>query len=189
VRAIISVSDKTGVVQFAQGLSSLGIRIFSTGGTLRALALRVYARQFDALSAPTVDEVRAGAGREPRMLRALIVEDELLVAWHLEGLLEDLGHEVCAIAPSAAAALSSFRDFEPDLVLMDVNLGAGPGGVELAERLLNLRRVPLIFVTAYGDPDSRAAMAAAAPDSLVLSKPVSAADLGRGIEAVTGTRH
>jgi phosphoribosylaminoimidazolecarboxamide formyltransferase/IMP cyclohydrolase len=38
MRAIISVSDKTGVVEFAKGLSKLGFEIFSTGGTKKALA-------------------------------------------------------------------------------------------------------------------------------------------------------
>jgi phosphoribosylaminoimidazolecarboxamide formyltransferase/IMP cyclohydrolase len=37
VRAIISVSDKSGVVAFAQGLRELGIEIFSTGGTRKSL--------------------------------------------------------------------------------------------------------------------------------------------------------
>jgi len=37
VRAIISVSDKQGIVEFAQGLAELGAEIYSTGGTLRAL--------------------------------------------------------------------------------------------------------------------------------------------------------
>ena len=37
-RALLSVSDKTGVVDFARGLSELGIEIVSTGGTSRALA-------------------------------------------------------------------------------------------------------------------------------------------------------
>ena len=36
-RALISVSDKTGVVQFARGLSELGVEIISTGGTAQAL--------------------------------------------------------------------------------------------------------------------------------------------------------
>jgi len=35
--ALISVSDKTGVVEFAQGLEKLGWKILSTGGTFRAL--------------------------------------------------------------------------------------------------------------------------------------------------------
>ncbi len=36
-RALISVTDKTGVLEFAQGLRDLGVEIISTGGTARAL--------------------------------------------------------------------------------------------------------------------------------------------------------
>jgi phosphoribosylaminoimidazolecarboxamide formyltransferase/IMP cyclohydrolase len=36
-RALISVSDKTGVVDMAQGLTALGAEILSTGGTAKAL--------------------------------------------------------------------------------------------------------------------------------------------------------
>ncbi len=36
-RALISVTDKTGIVDFARGLSSLAIEIVSTGGTFRVL--------------------------------------------------------------------------------------------------------------------------------------------------------
>jgi phosphoribosylaminoimidazolecarboxamide formyltransferase/IMP cyclohydrolase len=36
-RALLSVSDKTGIVEFARGLAELGIEIVSTGGTSRAL--------------------------------------------------------------------------------------------------------------------------------------------------------
>lgn len=37
-RAMISVSDKTGIVGFAQGLLSLNVEIISTGGTARTLS-------------------------------------------------------------------------------------------------------------------------------------------------------
>ncbi|WP_078082820.1 bifunctional phosphoribosylaminoimidazolecarboxamide formyltransferase/IMP cyclohydrolase [Microbulbifer mangrovi] len=36
-RALISVSDKTGIVEFARELSSMGVEILSTGGTFRQL--------------------------------------------------------------------------------------------------------------------------------------------------------
>ncbi|MBF7682708.1 bifunctional phosphoribosylaminoimidazolecarboxamide formyltransferase/IMP cyclohydrolase [Acinetobacter sp. B5B] len=36
-RALISVSDKTGIVEFAQNLSDLGVEILSTGGTYKLL--------------------------------------------------------------------------------------------------------------------------------------------------------
>ena len=36
-RALVSVSDKTGVADFARGLAALGIEVLSTGGTATAL--------------------------------------------------------------------------------------------------------------------------------------------------------
>ena len=34
-RALVSVTDKTGVVDFAKGLEALGFEVVSTGGTLK----------------------------------------------------------------------------------------------------------------------------------------------------------
>ncbi len=36
-RALLSVSDKTGIVEFARGLEALGVKIISTGGTAKIL--------------------------------------------------------------------------------------------------------------------------------------------------------
>jgi len=36
-RALISVSDKTGIVEFAKSLANFGVEIISTGGTARTL--------------------------------------------------------------------------------------------------------------------------------------------------------
>ena len=38
MNALISISDKTGILEFAQALHALGIRLLSTGGTARLLA-------------------------------------------------------------------------------------------------------------------------------------------------------
>jgi phosphoribosylaminoimidazolecarboxamide formyltransferase / IMP cyclohydrolase len=38
MRAILSVSDKTGLIDFAKGLSARGVQLVSTGGTSKALA-------------------------------------------------------------------------------------------------------------------------------------------------------
>ena len=37
-RALLSVSDKTGLIEFAQGLARHGVELISTGGTRKALA-------------------------------------------------------------------------------------------------------------------------------------------------------
>ena len=38
MNALLSVSDKTGIVEFAQALHALGIKLLSTGGTAKLLA-------------------------------------------------------------------------------------------------------------------------------------------------------
>ncbi|MEK7299182.1 MAG: bifunctional phosphoribosylaminoimidazolecarboxamide formyltransferase/IMP cyclohydrolase, partial [Candidatus Margulisiibacteriota bacterium] len=51
MRALISVSDKTGIVEFARGLAALGVEIVSTGGTHRLLAeAGIPARGIEALT-------------------------------------------------------------------------------------------------------------------------------------------
>ena len=37
-QALLSVSDKTGIVDFAQGLVARGVKLLSTGGTAKLLA-------------------------------------------------------------------------------------------------------------------------------------------------------
>ena len=37
MNALLSVSDKTGLIEFARGLDQLGVTMYATGGTERAL--------------------------------------------------------------------------------------------------------------------------------------------------------
>ena len=60
----------------------------------------------------------------PARRRALIVEDEILIALDLEAEMRALGFDVCGLAPSARQARSLVMSNEPDVVLMDVNLEA-----------------------------------------------------------------
>src|ERR1700747_2551055 len=58
-RALLSVSDKTGLVEFARGLAELGIEIVSTGGTARELSdAGLQARQISELTG--FPEIMAG---------------------------------------------------------------------------------------------------------------------------------
>ena len=58
--------------------------------------------------------------------RIMIVEDEVVVARHIESGLQELGHAVCARVSSGEEAISQAVETGPDLVLMDIKLqGAG----------------------------------------------------------------
>ena len=82
--------------------------------------------------------------------RALIVEDETLVGMGLRNDLERIGHTVIAQAANAEEARRQFRETAPDLVLMDIRLGADDG-IELAAELLRERRCPMIVLSAYSE--------------------------------------
>ena len=85
----------------------------------------------------------------------LIVEDEVLIAMHLELLVTGFGHEVCAIALSSAEAIAHAAAHRPDVSLMDVRLGYGGSGIEAAGELLRLYGVRSIFLSANLDEATR----------------------------------
>ena len=79
--------------------------------------------------------------------RILIVEDEMLVAFEVEALLTDLGHDVVGIAPDLETAMA-LADQPVDLALVDLNLRDGLTGPEIGQRLCEQKGVAVLFVTA-----------------------------------------
>jgi CheY-like chemotaxis protein len=114
--------------------------------------------------------------------RILIVDDNVDSARLLEMLLDVMGHRARA-AIDGAEALQLAREFEPDLILLDLSL-PDIDGIELAARLRDmpaLASCPLVAVTGWSDPDTvRRARAAGIRE--VLIKPVDPAKL----EAIIG---
>ena len=78
--------------------------------------------------------------------RALIVEDEILVALDIEDALNRLGIEVVGIAADSKAALAMAEGV--DFALVDINLRDGPTGPEIAKRMAQDYGVKVVFVTA-----------------------------------------
>jgi CheY-like chemotaxis protein len=120
----------------------------------------------------------------PVVSRALIVEDEILVAWHLESLLEDLKLEVLGIVSNGSDALEKAASHDVDLIFMDVNLHGDLDGIEIAERILARRKVPILFVTAYADEPVISRIRSLLPDAPVISKPATAAAITSAIRKI-----
>ncbi len=79
--------------------------------------------------------------------RILVVEDEALIAMDLQALLEDAGYRVLGPANSSAAALALIDTEEPDVALLDVNLGRSDAfGVA---NVLTERKTQMIFLTGH----------------------------------------
>lgn len=115
--------------------------------------------------------------------RVLIVEDELLVAWHLETLAREQQFEVCGLVPDGDGAIEQAADLDVDLVLMDVRLAGRMDGIEAARRIREQRDTPIVFITAHGDAATRARIERVLPGSPVLSKPITGERLKEAIAA------
>lgn len=77
----------------------------------------------------------------------LVVEDEALIAMDLQALLEDAGYRVLGPANSTAAAMALLAGNEPDVALLDVNLGRSD--VFGVANALAERKTKLIFLTGH----------------------------------------
>jgi two-component system, response regulator PdtaR len=79
--------------------------------------------------------------------KILIVEDEMLVAFSLRMILQELGHEPVGIAPDLDTAMN-LASARPDLALVDLNLRDGLTGPQIGQRLCSEHDVAVLFVTA-----------------------------------------
>jgi len=105
--------------------------------------------------------------------RALIVEDEILIALALEADLKDLGFEVCGLAANATQAIAMAIKDEPDLAVMDIYLNGARDGIETARVLRDLCGVRVVFVTAYSDDHGLTErIQQQVPNAPVLTKPL-----------------
>jgi DNA-binding response OmpR family regulator len=83
--------------------------------------------------------------------RALIVEDEFLIAEELRDRLSRLGFSVIETVDSAEDGIAIATRDRPDLVLMDIRLKGEKDGVEAAQEIRQKVDVPIVYLTAYSD--------------------------------------
>ena len=81
-------------------------------------------------------------------MRILLVEDDALILMQLEALVVDSGHVVAGTAVRTAEALELAEDVRPDIALVDLRLGEGDSGVDVADALRDRGGVMVVFVTA-----------------------------------------
>ena len=84
-----------------------------------------------------------------------IVEDEVIIADDLAGSLEEYGYTVLGISDNMLGAFEGIRTSQPDVVLLDIHLNSSADGIELGERITNELGIPIIYVSAHIDTNTR----------------------------------
>ncbi|MGE5402976.1 MAG: response regulator [Ignavibacteriales bacterium] len=86
-------------------------------------------------------------------MKILLVEDQLIVALTEVRIIKKLGYEVIS-ASSASETIDIINTKEKiDLIIMDINLGAGIDGLELAEIIKDEHEIPIIFMSSHIEPE------------------------------------
>lgn len=90
-------------------------------------------------------------------MKVIIVEDEYPIALDTELKLGNEGFHVLGIARDFASLMEIIAEETPDIILMDINLGPGGDGIEIARKLRKILYVPIVFLSAYSNPEVVAA--------------------------------
>lgn len=115
--------------------------------------------------------------RTPPPLRIFYVEDNPLIAFHVEAMLEDLGHVFAGAADSFAELVQTVGALDVDGVLVDIDLADGRTG-PVAAGWLRERGIPSLFVT--GQEEIAAQYAGSALG--LVKKPIAISDLAEKLK-------
>lgn len=83
----------------------------------------------------------------------LLVEDEVILALANKQTLENYGYNVIVVN-SSENAIEVFKETEAiDLILMDIDLGEGIDGTKSAEALLEIKEIPVVFLSSHTESE------------------------------------
>ena len=114
-------------------------------------------------------------------IKTLIVEDELIIAEDMKGMLQELQHDVIGIASDCQEAEEILTHDIPDIALIDIHLRGGDDGISLARSIREKYDIPMVFITSYSDKATVERAKLVRPDGYIV-KPFEKADLYTSIE-------
>ena len=85
--------------------------------------------------------------------RVLVVDDDSFTRTALEGLLRNCGFSQLLTCEGVGAAMAAVEVFNPQLAIVDLDLGEGPNGMDLVEVLR--RKLPdlgIVVLSTYASP-------------------------------------
>lgn len=111
----------------------------------------------------------------------LVVENEIVVAEDIRAKLRGLGYAAPAICASGDDAIERSGRDRPDLVLMDIDLPGPTDGVAAATRIRERFNIPVVYLTAYADPETVDRAKVAEPYGYIL-KPFEVRELHSAVQ-------
>jgi CheY-like chemotaxis protein len=104
-------------------------------------------------------------------MKILIVEDDKRTISDLKSILTELGHNVVKLAFSGQEAIQDAGDLNPDLIIINIKLKGEMSGVEAANKISDLYKIPVIFLSVFIKNCLNKSLQLP-DDAVVLSKPI-----------------
>ncbi len=116
-------------------------------------------------------------------MNVLIVEDEPLFASKLEMLIDRLSYSLVGVVDNGADTIQIVESQPVDLILMDINIQGKLDGIMTAEKIMAIKEIPIIFISALADEATFERAKQTRPYEFIL-KPFNEVQLQRTIEMV-----
>ncbi len=80
-------------------------------------------------------------------INIMIIEDDEIVLEDIKEMLTGLGYNIVATFSSGEQVLKEIQKINPDIILMDITLLGEMDGIETAEKINEIKDIPIIFIT------------------------------------------
>lgn len=117
-------------------------------------------------------------------MRVLVIEDNAVLSLTLEVMLKKLGFSEIQKAYTPKNALALIEEWEPDLLLVDINLDSDLSGIDIVRIAQKKRSVSVVYTTANSDQYHRE-LAKETPHDAYLIKPLNFRTLSSAIETIS----
>lgn len=84
----------------------------------------------------------------------LIVEDDPIIAHDISLILKKHGYDIAGICHKATKAIDLLSKVAIDAAILDIHLGNGQTGIDIAKIINEHKLFPYLFLTSFSDPDT-----------------------------------
>ncbi len=117
-----------------------------------------------------------------KTVKILIAEDEMIIAMDIKRMLQKIGYNVLATVTTGNEIIRRVETENPNLVIMDINLGGQMNGIQAANKILSDHNdIKVLFVTGSNDDSTIEEVKKAHPCDFIL-KPFSEVQLKKAVQ-------
>ena len=96
-------------------------------------------------------------------MKILIIEDDPIIAVDIKSFLQSEGLTVYGIAKNASTAYDLLAHGQANFILLDIYLGTGDSGIDIARHIHEAHHIPFVFLTSFSDDTTLSAAEQYAP--------------------------